>query len=235
MPERKQPKKRKQKAADKQPHTERRFQPEALQTTKIAVGAGLLGALVLGAGVYEQWLRDPPFKYSPYLIVVGALGVVGGLMHGDLARFPVRVGDAGVAIENGTELKRLAWCDMRRIHVDRGALVLEGDPLLKLAISTHRAAVSWILKEAVERVPQALDVKANLVESLPQPQENAGTRVPIEMLQIAGRHCASSQKPIAFERDARLCPVCAQVYHKEHVPKSCVTCGSQITGRTFAV
>src|SRR5262249_32320179 len=158
------------------PHTERRFEPERLQTTKIAVGAGMLGALVLGAGVYEQWLREPSFKYSPYLIVVGALGVVGGLVYGDVGRYPIRVGDAGVAVENGSELKRLPWCDMSRIYLDGGVLVLDGEPLLKLNVSTNRSAVSWILKEAVERVPKALDVKSDLVDSLPKPEDGAGQR-----------------------------------------------------------
>ena len=48
--------------------------------------------------------------------------------------------------------------------------------------------------------------------------------VALEGVQVAGRHCAATEKTIAFERDARLCPNCAQVYLKDNVPKTCVTC-----------
>ena len=49
--------------------------------------------------------------------------------------------------------------------------------------------------------------------------------------QVAGRRCAATDKIISFERDARLCPNCAQVYHKDNVPKECVTCGTEVAGR----
>jgi hypothetical protein len=59
---------------------------------------------------------------------------------------------------------------------------------------------------------------------LPEPRDLDGELVALEGVQVAGRHCAASDKPISFERDARLCPNCAQVYLKDNVPKKCVTC-----------
>jgi len=59
--------------------------------------------------------------------------------------------------------------------------------------------------------------------------------VKIDSLQIAGKNCAASDRPIAFERDARLCPNCAEVYHKDSVPKKCVTCENDLGDRAVKV
>ncbi|HEX6765699.1 MAG TPA: hypothetical protein VF103_09485, partial [Polyangiaceae bacterium] len=72
------------------------------------------------------------------------------------------------------------------------------------------------------------DVKRNAVAGLPEPSENDGEVLTMEPLQVAGRHCASSGRPISFERDARLCPQCCQVYLKDEVPKKCVTCEAEL-------
>jgi len=78
-----------------------------------------------------------------------------------------------------------------------------------------------------------MDVKRSVVKELPEPKERDGELLTIDSLQVAGRHCAATDKPIAFERDARLCPNCAQVYHKDHVPKKCVTCNADLVGRVY--
>ena len=49
-------------------------------------------------------------------------------------------------------------------------------------------------------------------------------------LQTTGRRCAKSRKVIRYERDARICSVCTQVYLKDNLPNECVTCGKPIEG-----
>ena len=53
----------------KQPQTkrvrqERRFLP-GLYASRASIAGGMLGALILGAGVYGQWLRDEPRAVAP--------------------------------------------------------------------------------------------------------------------------------------------------------------------------
>ena len=194
----------------------------------------MLGALVLGAGVYSQWLSDNPRAIAPYLFAVGAVGLGAALWFGDAGALPVRVGDAGIAIERGNELARLPWCDMERVSTERGELVAKGKELtLRIPIAAHRSAVAWILSEGTQRVPNVMDVKRQSLVGLPEPQDKDGELVPIEGLQSAGRQCAATGKPISFERDARLCPVCGQVYSKDEVPKKCLTCASDLGARAL--
>src|SRR5688572_33462996 len=94
--------------------------------------------------------------------------------------------------------------------------------------AAHPKAVAWILAEGTKRVPEVMNVKKSELASLPEPKELDGELVPLEGVQVAGRHCAASEKPIAFERDARLCPNCAEVYLKDQVPKKCVTCEHEL-------
>jgi hypothetical protein len=52
--------------------------------------------------------------------------------------------------------------------------------------------------------------------------------VPLEPPQAAGQRCKASDKLIAFEKDARVCGRCGEVYHKEGVPSACLTCGAKL-------
>jgi hypothetical protein len=216
----------------KRERKERRFQPAQTQTARWSIVAGMIGGVVLGAGVYGQWLRDTPLGYAPYLVAVGALGLGVALWFSETGTFPVRVGDAGIAIEKGSEVIRLIWCDIQRIFVERGNLVARGEEVtLAIPLVAHPVAVSWILSEGVRRVPDTMDVKRTELAKLPEPTDKDGEVLVIDALQLAGRHCAASKKVISFERDARLCRNCSQVYHKDHVPQTCVTCHANVSGR----
>lgn len=215
---------------------ERRFLPSKTQGSLYAAIGGMAGSLALGAGVYGQWIRDPALPWAQYLVAGGALTLGAALWLSDVGGDPVRVGAAGVALEQGSELTRVAWCDLERIRIDGGKLVLETKEVtLTVPLAGHAAAAAWILKEAASRAPEALDVKGRDADALPEPRETDGELVPVENLQITGRVCAASEKTIAFERDARLCPTCAQVYHRDHVPRRCVTCNDEIAGRAYAI
>ena len=209
----------------KRARKERRFLPEPTYASRASIGGGMLGALILGAGVYSQWLSENPRAIAPYLFGVGAISLGAALWFGDAGALPVRVGDAGIGIEKGNDLVRLAWCDIERVFSERAELVAKGKELtLRIPIAAHRSAVAWILSEGTKRVPTVMDVKRQSLDGLPEPKDNDGEFVVIEGLQVAGRHCAASGKPVSFERDARLCPNCGQVYLKDQVPAKCVTC-----------
>ena len=181
----------------------------------------MVGALGLGAGVYAQWVQDPPLGFASWLVAGGAAVLGGALWFGDSGAVPVRVGDAGLAIEKGSELSRLAWCDIERIYTDKDDLVIKGDELtLTLPLKAHATAAAWVLSEAARRVPTVLDVHRKLADELPKPKDSDGEVVKIDSLQVAGRNCAASDRPIAFERDARLCPNCARSITRTPCPRS---------------
>ena len=229
--------KAKKQAHAKRIRKERRFLPEPTYASRASIGGGMLGALILGAGVYSQWLSDNPRAIAPVLFGVGAVSLGAALWFGDAGALPVRVGDAGIALEKASdELIRLAWCDLERVYTERGELVAKGkDVTLRIPIAAQRTAVAWILSEGTKRVPAIMDVKRQSLAGLPEPKDNDGEFVVIDGLQIAGRHCAASGKPVSFERDARLCPNCGQVYLRDHVPGQCLTCQARLGAEAVEV
>jgi hypothetical protein len=222
-------KSKKKKGAAQRERKERRYAGEQTYASKVAVGVGMAGGLALGAGVYSQWISDNPMAAGPYLAIGGAIALGGALFYGDLGTHPVRVGDAGIAIERGRELVRVLWCDLERVYAKEGNLVIESDEhKFVIPIAGQPRAVARILAEGTRRVPEAMDVKRDAVAGLPEPSENDGEVLTVEGLQVAGRHCAASDRPISFERDARLCPRCCEAYLRDEVPKKCVTCDAEL-------
>jgi hypothetical protein len=215
----------KKKKKTKRERKERRFSPEQTYSSNGAVAVGMLGALAAGAGVWGQWISETPHAYSPFLFGGGALALGAALWFGDAGAVPVRIGDAGIALERGSEVTRLAWCDLETVEVvGKQLMVKSKSTTFSIPIAAHPKAAAWILAEGTRRVPDAMNVKKSDLVGLPEPKDLDGELVLLEGVQITGRHCAASGKPIAFERDARLCPNCAQVYLKDAVPKKCVTC-----------
>jgi hypothetical protein len=213
----------------KRERKERRYAGEQTYASKVAVAVGMLGGLALGAGVYSQWLSDQARGAAPYMTLGGAVVLAGAILFGDLGTNPVRVGDGGVVLEKGRDLLRILWCDLKRVRAEHGKLVLESkDQTIVITIAGQPRAVARILAEGTRRVPDAMDVKRSALSGLPEPSEHDGEIITMETLQVAGRHCAHSDKPISFERDARLCPQCCQVYLRDEVPKKCVTCKSEL-------
>jgi hypothetical protein len=221
--------KKKKSAGKKRERKERRFSPEPIYASKPAVIGGM-------AGVFGQWFSEAPPPYAPYLFASGALALGAALWFGDAGAVPVRVGDAGIAAERGNEMTRLAWCDLERVYIDKGHLIAKTKgQSLSLPLSAHPQAVAWILSEGTRRVPEAMDVKRSEVDKFPAPKDTDGESVIIEGVQVAGRQCAASDKTISFERDARLCPVCSQVYHKDHVPAKCASCEQDLGARAIEI
>jgi hypothetical protein len=210
---------------------ERRLVGFAQPIKPLPIVVGFLGAGALGVGTYGRWLSQPPSSSATPLLVVGV--ATAAYFAWQLSREApvVCVGDAGVAVERGSELVRLLWCDMDRIRVDQDHLVLSGTgTTISVAESSQALAISWILKEAAERLPKLIDVTPSYADRLPKPEASNGTLGPIMSLQTTGRRCAKSRKVIRYERDARICSVCTQVYLKDNLPDECVTCGKPLEG-----
>lgn len=215
---------------------ERRFEPSAGQSSKLVLGVGMVGALVLGAGVYSQWIRDEPQTWAPYLVGAGALLLAGALWFGETTALPVRVGDMGVAIERGNDLGRLVWCEIEEISIRGKELALRGEDLtLSVALDSHPTAIAWILDEAERRIPDAVNVDRADRKALPKPREADGEAVELDGLELAASECAASGEAITFERDARICPNCGEVYHRDHMPKRCVTCDAMLGTKALRV
>ena len=211
---------------------ERRFVPEATHTSRMAAGLGMVGSLALGAGVYGQWVKESPLGYASALVTLGAVGLGSGLWLGSASTFPVRVGDAGVAIERGSEMNRILWCDMEEIRLEKGDLVVKSKSVgLEIPLGAHPRAIAFIIAEAERRLPKIMKVDEAGKRTIPLATQPGGEEVPVSGDQVAGRRCAATDKIISFERDARLCSNCAQVYYKDNVPKTCVTCGAEVAGR----
>lgn len=229
-------KKAKKSAAQKRERKERRFTPEATYASRVTSYVGMAGALALGAGVYGQWLTDNPLKVSPYLLAAGSVAFLGSLWKGTNEIGALRVGDAGVALENEDELVRILWCDIERVSLNSGKVDVKGKHAsISFPAEAHPKALAWVLSEGSRRVPDVFAVKRTDVESLPEPKEFDGELVTVEELQVTGRHCRATEKPIAFERDARLCPNCGETYLKDHVPKKCLTCQAELGNRAREV
>ena len=226
-------KKKKKKSATRT-RKERRFVGEQTYASKVAVGVGMLGALLLGAGVYSRWVSDTPASYAVYLVAVGSFTLAAALAFGDLGTLPVRVGDLGVAIERGKELERFGWYELKRVYVDKGKLMLDGkESASSITIAAHPRAIARILAEGTRRIPEAMDVKRSAIEGLPALRDDDGELLTVDAPQVAGRSCAASGKTVAFERDARLCAQCGEVYLKDKVPKKCLTCGAELGERAL--
>ncbi|AUX45775.1 hypothetical protein SOCE26_072710 [Sorangium cellulosum] len=214
------------------PRSERRFEPKA----SLSLGLTLLGmsvaALLAGAAVYGQWFRAEeagPHPVAPYLFVGAVLlGGAAGLF-GQWSLKPIRVGDAGVGLENGpTEIERIGWHEVTGLLLSDDTLTVQGSgTAIAIPLRTHLPAASRVLAEVRRRIPaRATDIKEG---ALPPPDDAAGEQRPLEPPQVAGLRCKATDKLIAFEADARLCGRCGELYHKDGVPPRCTTCSAPLS------
>ena len=214
------------------PRSERRFEPTASVMAVLSTIAMSVGAVLVGAGTYAQWLRTGdlgPHPAAPYLLAGGAVLLIAVALFGQRLARPLRVGDAGVALEKDPgELERLEWRDVTRILLSGGVLSLQGSgTTISVPVAVHRAAAARIFSEASRRIPAKVEGVDG--SSLGEADSQAGEKLMLEPPQVAGQHCKQSDKLIAFEKDGRLCARCGEVYHKDSVPPRCLTCDAQLT------
>lgn len=215
---------------------ERRFVSEWNRPDWIVLAAAVVAGLLLGAGTYSAWIAESPKEYQNFLFLGGlaALGLF--VFRISTGREVVFVGDAGVAVEQGGELTRLLWFEIESIRYQSSHLVLSGaNTTLRLPSRCHTRAIRAILAEAARRLPQILDVPAKLVDELPKVVGEDPKPMPIEGLQVAGKRCQVTKQVLTFERDARLCPVCTTIYHRDHVPATCANCKQPLGNAAVAL
>lgn len=230
------PKKKKKKQGASTKREERRFAPELGSRSKLIYGGAGLAAAVLGAGVYGQFrtsidaAADGPMKNASYILGAGALALAAVVLIFPETPKPILVGAVGVGVEQGDETKRVFWCDVAEVRLVNGAVVVKSDDLtITASLEEHAQAAAHIYAEAKARVPDVVEITDAEAASLPTLDRGAGEARAIPDLQIAGRHCADTDKPITFAPDARLCPRCFECYHKDHVPETCLTCDGPLS------
>lgn len=206
--------------------TERRFLSQRSNVAYLTLAGSVAAGLAIGAGGYGQWFSEPHFSQAPYLLAAGAIALAAVILWGKMEGVAVHVGDAGVGVhEPGKPMERVAWCDMKRIEIKGGVVRIEGPKgEIRFGISTVPAAGAWVMKEATDRIPKRLKVAQAEGDALGQASADDGEMLVVEAQQITGRACRASEKVITFERDARFCPRCSEIYHKDSVPDVCLTC-----------
>jgi hypothetical protein len=207
--------------------TERRFTPEPTERSHFQALVGGLGAAALGAGAYATWLPDTPMSIAPFLFGGGTVGLIAASVMGSSDAAPLLVGDAGVAKESGGgQPDRIAWYQVEKVTLEEGKrIVVEGaGKRLVAPVAHHGAAAGAILREALQRIPKRVSIAEKESAQLLRDSSEHGTLVAIEPVQVTGRRCKASNTVISFERDARICPRCGEVYDRKHVPTVCLTC-----------
>ncbi len=213
---------------------ERRFSTSPTFMPLWVAGLGLIGSLVLGSGVFGWWIADPAVPYASYLVAAGGFLLGVALWFGQPPESAVFVGDSGIAVEDGREITRVPWFDVRSIQVVGGKVVVEGpSTTVKFLLGANRNAAALALKEAAVRIPDVVDVDKQVTESLPNPDKVKGFQQDIEDDQVTGVTCAHSKKLITLEEDARICPRCGQIFHKDGLPEACTSCEATLGTRAL--
>jgi hypothetical protein len=203
---------------------ERSFVPGSGSVSALTLALGMLGGAALGAGVYAIWMAPSALPAGWPLLLAGLVSSAVGF----LARpqpLSVRVGDLGIIVGDPAEAPRLYWHEISALRVAGSNLQIESPRgTVALPLAVHAQAAARILAEAASRIGGRVDVSPNAHERLPKLAEAEGQRVPAARLQLAGQKCMASGVSITFEKDARLCPSCAALYHASHIPASCLGC-----------
>jgi hypothetical protein len=215
----------------KDPRKERRYEPRASAVAVISVLGMSIGAVLLGAGVYGEWMRAEelgPHKYAPWLLLGGALLLLAVGLFGPRAAKPIRVGDAGVGLERDPgDILRIEWRDVTSVVLGSDLLTVQasGDSI-SIPVKLHGQAAARVVSEARARIPSKVEeIEKGVIEPL---EDDAGEVLPLDPPQAAGSRCKATDNLIAFEKDARYCGRCGEVYHKEHVPPKCLTCDAKL-------
>lgn len=228
----------KKKSTKPRERTERRFVPRSTASAKVVYAIGAVGALVLGAGVFAQFgnaLRKTqiePVSWAPWVLAAGAVIVGVAIWIGTSTDAAIRVGVAGIAEERNPVL-RIPWWAVEEVAGDADMVVVRGkdehgaELIIKVTRRALPEAIPWVVREARDRAPEQVEITQAAIKVIGKPSKEAGEVVPCPPLQVVGRHCEESDKVISYEPDARVCPRCERVYHKDHVPKSCV-CGQSL-------
>jgi hypothetical protein len=217
---------------------ERRFVPASTTDYRIVYAVGGFGAIGLGSGFWGQWgyamaSLVEPVPYSMWILAAGALLLGVAIWIGTSGESIVHVGSAGTGEEKSGNVRRIAWHELESVKFENERLVVSGhdesgaDYTFRVRHTTTPQAVAWIVAQARERVPSAVDLSKEDRKTIGDAAKKAGEWAEPPPLQVVGKRCAASDKIIAYEPDARVCPRCELVYHRSHVPSDC-DCGNSL-------
>jgi hypothetical protein len=228
---------------------ERRFFPSSTTPTAVVGALGGLGALAMGGGFWAQWGRvlfaanEESLPFGWWMLAGGAVLLGIAIWVGTSGEALLRVGDGGVGVERGgffgtLPLRRIPWHAVESVAYDGASatIVMRGrdesgsELVISARLKSQPQAAAWIVREARERVPAVLDVGE---VALGEARTDAGESLTLDPVQVVGKRCAASGTIIAFEPDARVCPKCERIYHKDHVPAACA-CGAPLSARADA-
>lgn len=221
----------------KRDRRERRFVPQSTMNVRVIYALGIVGGITLGAGFFAQFgnafrkVEIEPLAQAPWIIAAGALVLGVAIWLGTSAAPALRVGAGGVAEERLG--RRIPWWAVESIDGDASQVDVRGKAENGdvITISFERRAVpgalAWVLKEARARIPEKLEIEDEEAGAIGQASKLVGEEMACPPLQVVGKKCGKSGKTIAYEPDARVCPKCELVYHRQHVPKTCA-CGNNL-------
>jgi hypothetical protein len=209
------------------PRSERRFEPRTSPATLLTWVGMSVGAVLAGSGAYGQWLRGEalgPSKYAPWLLGASAFTLFAVALFGRWGAAALRVGDAGVALEKDHgELERIAWHQITGVTHAVGMVTVQGPgTAIGIPVAVQPDAAALFASELAVRLPARAETLASA--GLPPASSGAGTVLPLDPPQVAGLRCRKSDKIISFERDARFCGRCGELYHTASIPRRCLTC-----------
>lgn len=222
----------------KRDRRERRFVPQSTMNPLVVYVIGGVGTAVLGAGVWGQFgnvfrkVEIETLPAAPWILAAGAVILGVAIWLGTSAAAALRVGAGGVAEERGNG-RRIPWWAVESVSGDAAQVDVRGktESGETTTISFERRAVpgalAWVLKEARARIPDKVEIEDEDAAAIGTASKLAGEDLAAPPLQLVGKKCAKSGKPIAYEPDARVCPRCEIVYHRQSVPKTCV-CGNNL-------
>ena len=124
-------------------------------------------------------------------------------------------------------IERIVWDPEGQALSVRGKDDLGTERNLSLTPKVQPGAIAWIVKEARARIPDNVDVPDE-ARGLPTAATGDGELLVMDAVQVVGKRCAESDRIIAYEPDARVCPRCERVYYKLSVPDAC-ECGASLT------
>jgi hypothetical protein len=185
------------------------------------------GALATGAGIYAQWFwraPDPP-AYAPFLLAGGILLVVVYAFYAPSPGAELVVGELGIGVEREGKLTHTAWYEIEQLtFVHRALVARTGGKPIQVAIKDHPDAARLIVAEAMERIPDRVDLDDDDVARIGSPAGDAGELRAADPPQVTDLTCRASDMPLNIEKDVRMCAGCGVLYHRKSVPNRCVEC-----------
>ncbi len=197
---------------------------------------GVVGAFILGLSFYALWVIEPPTSWSSVGILISLISLGLCFYYSSVSETAVALGDAGVGVYDGQTRQSIAWYQLRTLCYSSGKLKLNpGDAKTELSFNlrANPGASAALFQAAQTKSWCALENEESLKMAIARLPQRLGQKRNVSDMQIAGRKCAVSKKAILVESDARFCPDCGQLFHRETLPEHCSECKAPLSERSL--